>query len=531
MKALIFLVRKRLKNTIVSMLKNPGQLIFILFIVGMMVFSMFTANTEHPDAAGYRDINELYAIVFLFYALIFFFSVRPGFKNGATFFSLADVNIAFNAPIQPKTILLYGMMRQLGMSLFAGFFLLFQYSWMRMSYGITGWSLAGILLGYALTMFCGQQIAMLIYSRTARDEQKQHRVQNMALVLALALAAWLLYPVLTTSFSDGFDNFDFNKLLGALVASVNRPVVNYIPVLGWLKTLAQGMHEQNWLLAGAGLGATGLLIALLIWIIGLVDADFYEDVLAATEISHSSIAAKKEGRNAEVVPQNVKVGAEGLNRGKGASAFFYKHLLEGRRSRKFIMDTASLMFMLITLVFAFFMRDLGLSIGPLAFSIYMLIFSSFMGRWAKELLLPYVYLVPEPPFKKLIMILGETFRKNLVESVIVGTGIGLIMQVGVFETLGIIALRFAASVLFIAATILSERLFGGLTIRWMQMTFLILTMMIVMIPTVVVAVLVMVTANSWPLTYFAAAAFTLALSALILFLCRNMLAAVELNNR
>lgn len=525
MKALFYLLRKRIKNTLIAMLKNPGQLIFILFIVAMLVFTIVTSGFNQPAPDSYRDISELYAIAFAFYALIFYLSLLPGFKTGASFFSLADVNLVFNAPIKPKTILVYGMMRQLGMTLVAGFFVLYQYAWMRASYGITGWTLGGLLLGYALTMFYGQLVAMLVYSRTASDERKQKRAKNIALLSALLVAAYLLYPVVT----GGLGNID--TILGNAVQSVGRPLVNYIPVLGWFKTLVQGMHEGNWLLTGVSLAVSAAFIALFIWVIGLINSDYYEDVLAATEISHSAIIAKKEGRNSEAVPQNIKIGAEGFTAGEGASAFYYKHLVENRRARKFILDTNSLIFTLATLFFAFVMRESGGSISALSFSIYMLIFSSFFGRWAKELLLPYVYMVPEPPFRKLVMILGEAFQKNLLESVIVGVGIGLITQAGVFEMIALVVVRFSASVLFIAGTILAERLFGGLTIRWMQMTFLILTLIIVMVPSVVVGILAGVAAASWTLGYFAAAACTFALSALILFLCRNILAIAELNNR
>lgn len=528
MRALFYLIRKRLKNTLVAMVKNPGQLILILIIAGMLVFSISTAGSaDHVNPEEYRNPIELYAIVFAFYALIFVLSIMPGFKTGASFFSLADVNMVFGAPISSKRILIYGLTRQLGMSLLAGFFILYQYAWMRMSYGITGWTLGTMLIGYGLVMFCGQIVSMLVYSRTSGDERKQSRAKNLAAILGIALAIYLLFPAISASGSG----LDFNRILTSITESINRPIVNFIPILGWMKAIVQGVFEGNILMLAAGVAATVAFILLFIWIVGLVDSDYYEDILVATEISHSAITSKKEGRMKEAVPQNVKVGAEGLNHGQGASAFYYKHNLENRRARKFIFDTSTFVFVISSLIFAFIMRNMGGSIAGVAFSIYMMLFASFMGRWAKEMLLPYVYMVPQSPFRKLVMILGETIKKNFVVSVVLGIGIGLITGAGVFESITIVLVHFASSMLFISANMLAERLFGGLTIRWMQLTFLIFTILILLAPGITLGVIAGIGAGSFAVGYLAAAACNFGLSILILFLCRNILAIAELNNQ
>ena len=62
----------------------------------------------------------------------------------------------------------------------------------------------------------------------------------------------------------------------------------------------------------------------------------------------------------EALPANVKVGRTGLRGGWGSSAFFRKHLLENRRSRKFILPANSLLFAVITVIFCVFTKDAGL---------------------------------------------------------------------------------------------------------------------------------------------------------------------------
>src|SRR5699024_6765907 len=100
-------------------------------------------------------------------------------------------------------------------------------------------------------------------------------------------------------------------------------------------------------------------------------------------------------------------GRTGLGGGEGASAFWYKHRIENRRSRTFILGGAELIFVIATIGFGFFMRDEGV-VPVLAFAVYMQMFSSSMRRLPREMMKPYVYLVPEPPFKKLLWCIRES---------------------------------------------------------------------------------------------------------------------------
>ena len=68
-------------------------------------------------------------------------------------------------------------------------------------------------------------------------------------------------------------------------------------------------------------------------------ADYYEDVLQSTEFNYQRIQDYKEGRNiSSTTNRKVKVKDKenGLNKGKGAFIFAYKHLLEMKRSSRFI---------------------------------------------------------------------------------------------------------------------------------------------------------------------------------------------------
>jgi hypothetical protein len=525
MRALLYLIRKRFKNALISMLKSPGQLIFLIVMAALVVVGIFSGNAGHREAQTTGDPNHFFAIIFAFYALIFFLGIASGFRNGASFFTLADVNLVFNAPISNKKVLLYGLVRQLGMSLFAGFFVLFQYAWMRMNFGVTIGTLFSVLLGYGIVLFVAQILAMLIYACTSADERRQNLVKNLVYGAAIVVVVMLALPV----FQAGLAGGGVAATLLTLSESIARPFVDFIPVIGWMKAFVAGVFMGNGLMALSALAGTALFAFGVVFIIFKLDADFYEDVLKSAEVTYSAASAQKQGRVQEVAPQNVRLGKEGLNGGSGASAFYFKHRIEGRRAKRLLFDTVTLIFMAFTLGFAYFTRDIG-TLPAILLGAYTMVFSSFMGRWAKELLVQYVYLIPDKPFKKLIMILGETIRKNAVESVIIGVGIGVICGAGALETAAVVAARFSVALLFIAATILAERLFGGLPAKWMQMTFLILSLIICLIPSVTIAIVagVVLQAPIW-VCYLLAAAVAVGLSVLVTFLCRNVLTTAELN--
>lgn len=98
--------------------------------------------------------------------------------------------------------------------------------------------------------------------------------------------------------------------------------MTFFPVAGWLKAAAGGAIGGEPLPLVLGLGGTAAYIAALVLLITRTHPDFYEDVLKATEISFSAVTASKEGKMAEPVPANVKVGKTGIGAGRGARRVF-----------------------------------------------------------------------------------------------------------------------------------------------------------------------------------------------------------------
>ena len=90
-----------------------------------MVLAVFSAN---PSAGSLTDQRIMYMQTgsFLLLAFVSFSSFSKGLNQGSTFFSMPDVNFLFPSPIHPMKVLLYGTIRQMGMSAIASLFLLLQ---------------------------------------------------------------------------------------------------------------------------------------------------------------------------------------------------------------------------------------------------------------------------------------------------------------------------------------------------------------------------------------------------------------------
>ena len=435
-----YLLITKFKNQIKSFFRTPGKLIYLVFIIAILGVSLFSVGKMdgQPDRVV-RDIGELAALVTVFYSVMFMMIAAKGFGSGASLFSMADVNFVFPSPLRQRNVLFYGLLQKMGSSLLLGLFLLFQFNWMHNLYDISFFQLVVILIGYALTVFLGQVAAMAIYIFTSADDVRRGVVKAVFYVMA---GGFLLY---TAAAGLG----DKTQFIPRAVTAVNGTVLWFFPVSGWTGHAVSGFlfGHFNDLLLGAALCAA--FIFLIVWLITHTRQDYYEDVLKSTEITQSAITARKEGRVGETVPQKVKVGKTGLGGGWGASALFYKHRLENRRARVFIMDTMSLIFAAIIIVLSIFTKSAGLAV-VFVMSTTMQIFTVALGRFNKELLRPYIYMIPDKPLKKMLYALAEDLPSYFTEALVIFIPIAFILQLAPLEAALCVLARLSFALLFTA---------------------------------------------------------------------------------
>ena len=522
MSALLFLTGKKLKNRCKELLHHPGQLLLVLLGVAMVALVIVSGKMGEtdPDFVGFRPKEELYALIFLLYAAVFVMTAKGGFVNGASMFSMADVNLLFTAPAKSRTLLFFGLFSQMGRSVIMGLVILYQYGWVHQNYGVTIMQLLLVLLGYAVTVFLSQMLAMLIYSFTAADDRRCRMVKTVFWGVILAFLAVAVYRM---------QSFEGSMLSKAMALS-KESWLRFFPIAGFVQFGVTSAMNRAWVAALLMVGVFALCIGLYLIAVSFLNDDFYEDVLKATEVSFSAITARKEGKAQELTPRNVKVGRTGLRGGMGASAFYYKHLLENRRSRFFALDLGSLIIAAITVAYAFFLKSFETAF---AMSAYMMMINIGTGRWAKELLLPYAYLIPEPPFKKLIFMMLEQFPALVAQSLVTFIPFYFIFEEADALMVAVLCLaRICFGWLFIGVNLLMQRIFGTGGNRSVIVIVYFLFCMLLSIPSIVAAVLPQAfSASSLTVSFLAMSGVNLLLGTALVFACRNVLNDAQLNNR
>jgi len=363
---------------------------------------------------------------------------------------------------------------------------------------------------------------MVIYSYTSGSEKNRKIAKYGILTLCAAAAGFVVYSGLSSKAG----------MLDGIVAGANSGLISLFPVAGWMKTAIIGMQSGQTSYLASGIAATLVYAGILVALLTRSGDSYYEDVLKTTETVFKALTASKSGSISEAVPDNVKVGKTGFRRGWGADTFCYKHRIENRRARIFLLDITSIIFIAVNVLFAILVRSEGL---PMVFtmSTYMMLFSVSLGRWVKELVRHYIYLVPEPPFKKLIHCLRETLAQFVVEAVILYGVLYFILNLTVPELILAIIARVSFGLLFTSAALFVERFFSWVVVKALAVIIHFLSMILFAVPGIAVTVLLsvfqVVNLPENILILGSLSACNIVISLIASYISRNMLEYAELN--
>lgn len=514
MKALSYLLIRKLKNNILSVFKTPSKLIAVIALTFIMVLSVISGYGSDYVGQGdiiFRDINELYGIILLLYSFVFVMISKNGFYNGASMFSMADVNMIFTSPLKQGTVLSFGLFQQLGRSLLIGYVILFQYSLLNETYGISLSELIYILIGYGITVFLSQMTAMVIYSFTCGDDKKCTYVKT---AYYLIIIAFIVYAM-ALAFRNGGISVE------NLVYSTRSTVIRLFPVSGMMAFAVEGAIE------GQAINVLdGVMYCVVFWIfyriaITLINSDYYEDVLQSAEVSYSVIQSRRDGKVNENAPRKVKLGKTGLNSGYGAAVIAQKHKLENRRSRIFLLSTASIFTVGASIVGCFVFKDMP--IGLLVVNIYILTMSIGSGRWGKELSLPYVYMIPEKSYKKLFYTLKGEFAPLALESILCFIPAYFIMQMSIYDVVAMAISRISFGLLFLSVNLLLQRIFSSSDKKVLLLMIYFVFILLFSVPGISAAI---VSATFLPfymsIAYLIMSGVNTIVAAILAFCCRNV---------
>lgn len=532
MKSLTFLIRKSLKNMVVDIFKHPAKLISYLLLVGFLVFALLM-NTLIPDAEQevhtFADINILHTIYFLLLTAFMAFGVIGGISKGGSFFKMPDVNYVFTAPISPRKVLVYGLIRSLGTVFLVSFFVLFYAPMLQQNFGIQPGQVVALMLGYLAVLFISQLATVLVYSFTTGNSRRQQQVKYGFVAL---LAVLLAYIYITASGMPG------GLTLENVTAVVSHSAAGWFPVSGWVTNVVFGvLHgEAAPILVFSLLTAAGFGLMILAFVKG--NADYYEDVLQNTESTYAVQQAAKEGRLVEQQNKKIKIkeNEEGIQHGNGASVFFYKQLKEAsRKSRLVFLDLFTLLTLAICIVLPKVMGvggedgmtpNLAMVIAVMT-SIYLLFFSNATGGWVRELTKPYIYLAPCSAMRKLIWATAMNLLKSFIDGVIAITIGGLLVGLSVPMIILFSLIYFSFGAVFTTTNLLAQRLLGQVVNKGMIMLLYMLILLVLLAPGLVGTSLLLFAEVARELALLPALGWNLAVSIGIYAICHNTLHTME----
>jgi hypothetical protein len=462
------------------MLHKPGKLITWIFIVALVAFTLILSVFNQIDPTDTIPIYALKWGVFAYTTMFIIIGVKQGLSNGSTMFEMNDVNFLFTSPLDPRKILLYGVIQMGKTALFASFFLLFQGN----TFNLFGVRLGGLFLviaGFAIGVCLMQLGSMVIYCLT-NSRPKRKRV--VKIITAAVFVPMIIYFVYTLVASGDFAH--------AMEQTINSPTMSWIPAIGWVTEGPFAFYSGR---IGDGLIYLGLCFI----VIGLLEqylmrsrVDYYEDVLVATETAYEKKRDLAEGNlNMQMVnkEKKVRIAATGIG-GFGASAFLHKHMREDfRESRLGPWGWKSLILIVTVLVYGYFTRDIGMMAG-LAFLLMMQTMFVGNGKGLVELYSPYIYILPERPLSKMIWVNGELLIKSLGESILLAIIFAVVYQASIPLLLSVSLAYLFYTFQLIGINYLSLRITGvdisaGLTI----MIYFIIQILIVL-PGVIIPIVV-----------------------------------------
>ena len=150
------------------------------------------------------------------------------------------------------------------------------------------------------------------------------------------------------------------------------------------------------------------------------------------------------------------------------------------------------------------------------------------GRLMKEMTKPYIYLVPEPPTKKLLWCLRESAAGYAVSALLSFGPMCFYVEAPLASIAAAAAAYFSYAYLFIAGNLVTERVFGGTTVKALVFLFYFIVLILMAAPGIATAIFASFALPEWTALLLLAAVNAL-VTLLGVFLCRNILSTVEFN--
>ncbi len=432
MGAIGYLYKRTLINRTKMALKKPVTYLYLALLLfyflalpaSLKVVMQGTGLDSARDMAGVLTVLSFWLIP----ANLIAYAKRRGLV-----YRHSDVHFLFPAPISPKRVLLYAHLKTLLMQVLLNLFAVVCGGTL---FHVEGWRLA---VYFVFSIFVENLLEAGIMLLLYGSERIRERQQGMVIKAAYGLVVILLGMGVYAYLQEGLS-------MDALSRFLHSDMIQLVPLVGWYIAAVHLLFVGATTVNVAGTACYGLLLIAVVAAAWRMDCKggFYEDAMKFAEDYEEVLESRRQG-NVKRLGKKERFGKARIRwRGHGASALFYRQLLEYKKSRYFIFDISTVVAVLAGAAVAYLYRKEG-GFGALdpyralvlpAVAAYMIfIFAGFGGKWAKELKSPYTYLLPDSPFRKLMAATMMQHVQALVNGCLMMAPCALVMGLALPEAL------------------------------------------------------------------------------------------------
>ncbi len=413
MKTLWYIKKRSFINKMKQRLRKPLTYVWGLAITAYIVFAMrsFSITFEEWGLDSPEGLAMILSAITLFAMPT---NLKAYAKRKGLVFMPADIHMVFPAPVGPKVLLMYGMVR-----LMVGSWVLTLVAaiggiwWFHLSAAQVGLYLLGGI--FVDTLFEGA-LVILVYGNDRLPDWAQKAITAAlygVIAMVVGLAVYLFFTV--------------EPSLGVVGKMLAHPALQVIPVLGWnIAMIRLIMIGPNlWNIVGTMLYLVTTAVMVVLAIRMPCAGEYYEDAMTFADDYQEALKKSKEGKVAVVGAKTKYKKADVTYKGNGAKAIYYRQILEYKKKRFFIFGFHSVLCLGIGILLAVLgiKGILTAEEAPVAVPAIMayitMVFSGYASRWEQELKNAYTFLIPDNAFRKMWYATKVDHLRNLIDGALI----------------------------------------------------------------------------------------------------------------
>lgn len=422
MKNLIYVTWRQFVNRLKKALKKPVTYLFIAFAIAyvfMVGFGLLVLVQDyHFDSA-----KGLVVII----TLLIFISLPSSYmmyaRRKGIIFRPSHSHFIFNAPISPKKILIYGAMKNvLADAVFGIVILVAGLLFFKVTFGKM---LLTAFLWIAMTGIQEISLVIMLYGNEKVHTSKMDIAGKVLIGVLVLIGIFFVWYVR----KYGFTVASMSKILDA-------PLLQMIPLIGWniatYRLVLLGADTVNIICTLLNTAFTAVVV-FAAWKMPC-EGGYYEE--AAKFADDYQVARERKQKGESTTGKEKYRHLKSGMGGNGASAIFYRQLLEYKKARFFIFNSMTVFCLILAVVMARVYdggskyAGLGM-LGVLAYIVFCM--SGYKGKWEKELENPYLFLIPAKPIAKMWYATLMEHVKSFLDGTVLCLFIGISWKIPVWQ--------------------------------------------------------------------------------------------------